>query len=47
MIGGDFSTYSGSTVHFIARLNTNGTLDTTFTPTGSGFNTTVQTIVPY
>jgi uncharacterized delta-60 repeat protein len=35
---GTFASYSGSTVNTIARINTNGTLDTTFNP-GSGFNT--------
>jgi len=35
---GVFTTYSGSAVNRIARINTNGTLDTTFNP-GSGFNT--------
>ena len=46
IVGGSFTTYSGSTANRIARLNTNGTLDTTFIPTGSGFNSTVQTILP-
>ena len=47
MIGGDFTTYSGSTVNRIARLNTNGSVDTTFQPTGSGFNANVIVILPY
>jgi uncharacterized delta-60 repeat protein len=34
---GIFSSYSGSAVNKIARINTNGTLDTTFNP-GSGFD---------
>lgn len=34
---GTFSSYSGSAVNKIARINTNGTLDTTFNP-GSGFD---------
>jgi uncharacterized delta-60 repeat protein len=37
VVGGAFASYSGSTANRIARLNTNGTLDTTFN-TGTGFN---------
>jgi uncharacterized delta-60 repeat protein len=37
IIGGDFPTYNGTTTKNIARLNTNGTLDTAFN-TGSGSN---------
>ena len=47
MVGGNFTTYSGSSVIRIARLNTNGTLDTTFQPTGSGFDANVAVILPY
>jgi uncharacterized delta-60 repeat protein len=47
IIGGAFTTYSGSTANRIARLNSNGSLDTTFVPTGSGFNSTVRTILSY
>jgi uncharacterized delta-60 repeat protein len=43
IIGGFFSTYSGSTVGNIVRVNTNGTRDTTFN-TGAGFNSTVTDI---
>ena len=38
IIGGSFTTYSGSSAIRIARINTNGTLDTTFN-TGTGFST--------
>jgi uncharacterized delta-60 repeat protein len=31
LIGGSFTTYSGQTVNLVVRLNTNGTLDTSFT----------------
>ena len=34
---GAFTSYSGSAINRIARINTNGTLDTTFNP-GSGFD---------
>lgn len=38
-VGGTFTSYSGSTVQKLARLNTNGTLDTTFnTNVGTGPN---------
>ena len=35
IIGGIFTTYNGTTTNYIARLNTNGTLDATFTGTGA------------
>jgi uncharacterized delta-60 repeat protein len=44
LVGGEFSLYSGSSARYIARVNTDGTLDTTFT-TGTGFNAYVSTIV--
>lgn len=48
MIGGSFTTYSGSTANRIIRLNSNGTVDTTFTPTGSGYsNGQVSKIIQY
>ena len=47
LVGGGFTSYSGSTANRIARLNTDGTLDTTFQPTGSGFNNAPNTILPY
>ena len=37
IIGGDFDTYNGVTNYFIARINSNGTLDTAFN-TGGGTN---------
>jgi uncharacterized delta-60 repeat protein len=40
---GEFTSYSGSTANRIARINTDGTLDTTFNP-GSGFNTFSSTL---
>lgn len=43
LIGGDFTSYNGKTVNRIARLNSNGTLDTTFV-TGTGTNNTVYAI---
>jgi len=42
-IGGDFTTYNGITRNRIARLNTDGTLDTTFNP-GIGAGSIVLTI---
>jgi uncharacterized delta-60 repeat protein len=35
LVGGDFTSYSGSAVSKIVRLNTNGTIDTTFTDAGT------------
>ena len=43
--GGLFSSYNGTGVRNIARLNNDGSLDTGFV-TGTGFNLTVKTIVP-
>ena len=48
MVGGNFTSYSGSTANRIVRLNSNGTIDTTFTPTGSGYgNGQVSKIILY
>lgn len=41
IVGGAFTSYSGSAVNRIARLNTSGSLDTTFN-IGSGFGNTVS-----
>jgi uncharacterized delta-60 repeat protein len=44
LVGGDFTTYNGSNANRIIRLNTDGSVDNTFT-TGTGFNgTTVESI---
>jgi uncharacterized delta-60 repeat protein len=43
MIGGEFTTYSGMGRNRIARLNNDGTLDTTFDP-GTGANSSVRSI---
>jgi len=43
LVGGNFVSYNGSSVNRICRLNTDGTLDGTFT-IGSGFNNGVITI---
>ena len=40
IMGGNFTAYSGSSSPYIARINLNGTLDTTFN-VGVGFNSTV------
>jgi uncharacterized delta-60 repeat protein len=46
LVGGDFTSWNGTTVGRIIRLNSNFTLDTTFiTNTGTGGNLTVRTIV--
>lgn len=43
VIGGSFTSYSGSTQNYITRINTDGTRDTTFT-IGSGFSNTVYKV---
>lgn len=43
LLAGDFTVYNGITNNRIVRLNSNGTIDTTFT-IGSGFNNTVNFI---
>lgn len=42
-IGGTFTSWNGVSINRIARLNIDGTLDTSFNP-GAGFNTTVNVI---
>jgi uncharacterized delta-60 repeat protein len=44
VIGGDFTSYNGTSRNYIARLNANGSLDTSFNP-GTGANSRVRTIV--
>ena len=38
IIGGTFTTYKGTSVGYIVRINTDGTLDNTFNGGGAGFN---------
>jgi uncharacterized delta-60 repeat protein len=46
LIGGTFTTIAGTTVNRIARLNTDGSLDTDFsTSTGSGANGDIQSLL--
>ena len=45
LVGGFFTTFNGSTVNYIVRLNTDGTRDTTFTTNnGTGANNLVLTV---
>lgn len=44
-VGGSFTSYNGTAVGYIARLNLDGSLDTAF-DSGTGFNNTVKIIVP-
>jgi uncharacterized delta-60 repeat protein len=44
LIGGNFTTYNGVGRNRIARLNADGSLDTTFLNTGTGANSTVYAI---
>lgn len=43
-IGGAFTSYNGVSINRIARLNPNGTIDTTFSGVTTGFNADVRTI---
>jgi uncharacterized delta-60 repeat protein len=45
LVGGTFSSYSGSTQNRLVRLNTNGTIDTSFN-IGTGFNDSVFVVYP-
>src|ERR1035441_2076573 len=40
LVGGDFTTLSGQPRKNFGRLNTDGTLDTSFNPTAGGFSST-------
>jgi uncharacterized delta-60 repeat protein len=42
IVGGAFNSYNGTTINRIARLNVDGSMDTTFNP-GSGFNNILRT----
>ena len=44
IIGGQFGTFDGTTRGRLARLNTDGTLDTTFLNTGAGASSNVYTV---
>src|SRR5690606_36450331 len=44
IVGGDFTSFNGTIINRIARLNTDGTLDTDFNP-GTGFNYGVRSTV--
>jgi uncharacterized delta-60 repeat protein len=43
LVGGSFTIYSGSTQNRLVRLNSDGTIDTSF-DTGTGFNNTVSSV---
>lgn len=44
IVGGGFTFYNGAARNGVARLNTDGSLDTTFVTTGSGFSSTVYAV---
>ncbi|MHC9539738.1 MAG: carboxypeptidase regulatory-like domain-containing protein [Vulcanimicrobiota bacterium] len=44
IIGGSFSSYNGTACNNITRLNSDGTIDTTFNPGGSGANTWIKSV---
>jgi uncharacterized delta-60 repeat protein len=45
VVGGQFNDYNGTNEFNVARLNTNGSLDATFAPTGTGLNSDVKTLI--
>jgi uncharacterized delta-60 repeat protein len=45
LVGGNFTNYSGSTVNRIVRLNTDGTLDSTFVPASPPSNANINNII--
>jgi uncharacterized delta-60 repeat protein len=45
VIGGSFTAYNGTPRHYLARLNADGSLDTTFDP-GAGPDSFLQSILP-
>jgi uncharacterized delta-60 repeat protein len=47
LAGGPFTTYNGVNRKYIARLNSSGTLDTSFSPTGTGLNDLVYSLGVY
>ena len=44
VLGGTFTNYLGSVRNKVVRLDENGTLDTSFNSTGTGFNGTVYVV---
>jgi uncharacterized delta-60 repeat protein len=45
VVGGLFTSYNSIPANYIARLNSDGTLDSSFSPSGIGFNSSVTTLV--
>lgn len=45
IVGGGFTSYNGTARSYVARLNTDGSLDTSFVQTGSGLNSSVDSLV--
>jgi len=45
LAGGVFTSYSGNSVGYFTRLNTDGTIDNTFNSGGTGFNGIVEKII--
>lgn len=45
MIGGDFTSYNGTPRPYVARLNSDGSLDATFSQTGAGLDGPVYSLV--
>jgi uncharacterized delta-60 repeat protein len=47
IFGGSFTSYNGTSRSNIAKVGSDGTLDTSFVSPGDGFNSIVYSIVPY
>ncbi|HEY3763382.1 MAG TPA: Calx-beta domain-containing protein [Verrucomicrobiae bacterium] len=45
VVGGSFTAMSGKTAKYVARLNANGTVDTSFNSGGAGANNTVRAVL--
>lgn len=44
VVGGQFTSYNGNSRARVARLNTDGSLDNSFAPTGTGFNGIIESV---
>jgi len=45
LIGGNFTSYNGVSAPYVARLNSDGSLDNTFNPVGAGLDNTVLRVI--
>ena len=45
-VGGDFTSINGTAINYLARLNSDGSVDTAFDMSAGGANNTVNVITP-